>query len=125
MTFSYAALLTLFFLAILLEDVGFILLSKGMKSTREAAGSGIRGRLLSIVRHPSIIVGVFLQALYYILLLGTLKELPVSLVVPMTGIGYVLTAWLARLFLKETIPLLRWGGISLIMIGVVLIARSN
>jgi drug/metabolite transporter (DMT)-like permease len=123
--FSYGWLLGIFFVALLLEDVGFILLSKGMKATRMDSGTGVPGRMASIIRHPSVIVGVLLQAVYYILLLGVLRELPVSLVVPMTGFGYVLTAWLARLFLREQIPLLRWGGISLIMIGVVLIARSN
>ena len=123
--FSYSGLLVLFFVAILLEDMGFILLSRGMKATRTDTGSGFQGRILAILRHPQIVIGVLLQAVYYILLLGLLKELPVSLVVPMTGFGYVLTAWLARIFLKEKIPLLRWGGISLIMIGVVLIARSN
>ena len=120
--FSYAGLLLLFFLALLLEDIGFILLSRGMKATRAENGGG---RLRAILRHPEILLGVFLQALYFVLLLGVLRELPVSLVVPMTGFGYVLTALLARLFLGEGVPLLRWGGISLITIGVALIARSG
>jgi drug/metabolite transporter (DMT)-like permease len=120
--FSYGSLLLLFFLALLLEDLGFILLSRGMKATRAEEGVG---RIRAIFRHPQVLFGVFLQALYYILLLGLLRELPVSLVVPMTGFGYVLTALLARLFLRERVPLLRWGGISLITIGVALIARSG
>jgi drug/metabolite transporter (DMT)-like permease len=123
--FSYGWLLVLFFVALLLEDIGFILLSRGMKATRIDETDGFKSRIWSIIRHPEVMIGVLLQAVYYIFLLGILRELPVSLVVPMTGFGYVLTAWLARIFLKETIPLLRWGGISLIMIGVVLIARSN
>ncbi|MCL4485444.1 MAG: EamA family transporter [Nitrospirae bacterium] len=120
--FSYVGLLFLFFLALLLEDVGFILLSRGMKATRAEEG---RGRIRAILRHPEVLLGVFLQAVYFILLLGLLRELPVSLVVPMTGFGYVLTALLARLFIGERVPLLRWGGICLITAGVVLIARSG
>ncbi|MHB8370088.1 MAG: EamA family transporter [Leptospirales bacterium] len=121
--FSYKALLGLFVVALLLEDAGFILLSRGMKATR--ADPGERGRIRAILRHPEVLLGVFLQALYYILLLGILRDLPVSQVVPMTGLGYVLTALLAKLFLRERIPLLRWGGITLITAGVVLIARSG
>jgi drug/metabolite transporter (DMT)-like permease len=121
--FSYKALLGLFVVALLLEDAGFILLSRGMKATRVDPGEG--GRILAILRHPEVLLGVFLQALYYILLLGILRDLPVSQVVPMTGLGYVLTALFARLFLRERIPLLRWGGITLITAGVVLIARSG
>ncbi len=120
--FSYAGLLSLFFLSLLVEDIGFLILSRGMKATRMDVGAG---RIRAILRHPEVLLGVFLQALYYILLLGLLRELPVSLVVPMTGFGYVLIALLARLFLRETIPLLRWGGISLITIGVALIAHSG
>jgi drug/metabolite transporter (DMT)-like permease len=120
--FSYASLLLLFLLALLLEDVGFILLSRGMKATRAEEGVG---RIRAILRHPQVIFGIILQAIYYILLLGLLRELPVSLVVPMTGFGYVLTALLARLFLRERVPLLRWGGITLITVGVALIARSG
>ncbi len=122
--FSYGALLLLFFLALLLEDAGFILLSRGMKATRAAATGG-RSRLRAILAHPEVLLGVFLQALYYILLLGILRDLPVSQVVPMTGLGYVLTAFMARFILRERIPLLRWGGITLITAGVVLIARSG
>ena len=120
--FSYLGLLSVFIVALLLEDVGFILLSRGMKATRRDPGTS---RLWAILRHPEILVGVFLQALYYFLLLGLLRELPVSLIVPMTGFGYVLTALLARLVLREPVPMLRWGGISLITIGVALIARSG
>jgi drug/metabolite transporter (DMT)-like permease len=43
----------------------------------------------------------------------------------MTGLGYVLTALMARFILREKIPLLRWGGITLITAGVVFIARSG
>ena len=72
-----------------------------------------------------MLAGVLLQAVYYVLLLGVLRMLPVSFVVPMTGFGYVLTAWMARIFLSEQIPVLRWGGISLIVVGVALIAGSG
>ncbi|MGC8529450.1 MAG: EamA family transporter [Leptospirillia bacterium] len=121
--FSYGALLALFLLALLLEDAGFILLSRGMKATRTDPRGG--SRLRAILRHPEVLLGVFLQALYYILLLGILRDLPVSQVVPMTGLGYVLTALMARFILQERIPLLRWGGITLITAGVVFIARSG
>ncbi len=111
-----------FLTALILEHVGFIMLSKGMRESRVAGDSG--SRLLKTILNPWVCSGVFLQAIYYIMLLGFLQRLPVSMVVPMTGFGYVLTALMARIFLKEHVSRNRWIGIALITSGVVLVSRS-
>jgi drug/metabolite transporter (DMT)-like permease len=72
-----------------------------------------------------VLGGVFLQAVYYVLLLSLIQKAPVSLVVPMTGFGYVLTAFLARVFLGEPVSPGRWAGIFLITVGVVFISRAG
>ena len=115
----------MFFFALLLEDVGFILLSRGMKETSDPNSSGQGGRLNRILKNPRVLGGVFLQAIYYVLLLSLIQKAPVSLVVPMTGFGYVLTAFLARIFLAEPVSPGRWAGIFLITVGVIFISRAG
>ena len=47
-----------------------------------------------------------------------------SVVVPIFGLNYVLTALLSQWFLGEPVHGLRWLGIALVVGGVALIARS-
>ncbi len=108
-----------------MEDVGFILLSRGMKNSSVPVEGVRKNRILRVITDPLVILGVFLQAIYYFLLLALIQKVPVSFVVPMTGFGYVLTALLARVFLKEPVSVRRWSGITLITIGVVLISRGG
>jgi drug/metabolite transporter (DMT)-like permease len=47
-----------------------------------------------------------------------------SYVLPLTSIGYVMTALAGRFFLHEEISRWRWAGIALIVMGVTLVART-
>ncbi|MDA8059708.1 MAG: EamA family transporter [Leptospirillum sp.] len=113
-----------FLVALILEHLGFILLSKGMRQSRKDSGEAPGERFRGTALNPWVWSGVVLQAIYYIMLLGFLQRLPVSLVIPMTGFGYVLTAFMARIFLKEHVSFRRWVGILLITSGVFLVSRS-
>lgn len=52
-----------------------------------------------------------------------LKNFNLSMVYPLTSISYIFTILLAMFFLGESIPLIRWVGVILIMVGVALLAR--
>jgi drug/metabolite transporter (DMT)-like permease len=47
-----------------------------------------------------------------------------SYVLPVTSIGYALSALAGRLFLHETVTPSRWAGILAIVVGVALVART-
>jgi drug/metabolite transporter (DMT)-like permease len=113
-----------FLVALILEHIGFIVLSKGMRESRKSSGDSAAERFRETIVNPWVWAGVSLQAIYYIMLLGFLQRLPVSLVIPMTGFGYVLTAMMARIFLKEHVSFNRWVGVLLITTGVILVSRS-
>lgn len=53
-----------------------------------------------------------------------LSGLNISYAFPLLSAGYILVALLARVFLRETISLKRWAGISIVCFGVLLIAWS-
>jgi drug/metabolite transporter (DMT)-like permease len=56
--------------------------------------------------------------------LGALSTLDVSFMYPLLSLAYVVTAVFAIIYLGEIVTLSRWAGISLVVIGCVLIARS-
>jgi drug/metabolite transporter (DMT)-like permease len=63
---------------------------------------------------------VFFGALLYLL-----AQRDVSLVWPLTSLGFVITALAARWVLREEISWMRWGGVVLIVLGAGLVSYSE
>jgi uncharacterized membrane protein len=97
-------------------------------------GWGMRqvGRLVSVsplaymraVLNPFVALGISLLILWLFSHITLLSWADLSYVVPVTSIGYVLSALAGKLFLHEDISGWRWAGILLIMAGVALVART-
>jgi drug/metabolite transporter (DMT)-like permease len=87
------------------------------------------GALLAYFWHalcnPYVIGGTILNAVFYFLFLAALSWTNVTVALPMTAIEYGFAAFLAVVLLKETVPPVRWAGIVLIILGVILIARGG
>jgi drug/metabolite transporter (DMT)-like permease len=49
----------------------------------------------------------------------------VSLIWPLTALGFVLTALAAKFILREEVSWLRWSGVILIVIGATLVSYSE
>jgi drug/metabolite transporter (DMT)-like permease len=75
--------------------------------------------------NPYVIGGTVLNAVFYFLFLAALSWTGVTVVLPFTAIEYGFAAFLAVAFLKEIVPPVRWIGIALVIIGVILIARGG
>jgi drug/metabolite transporter (DMT)-like permease len=75
--------------------------------------------------NPYVIGGTILNAIFYFLFLAALSWTKVTVALPMTAIEYGFAALLAVLILKESVPPIRWAGIVLVIIGVILIARGG
>lgn len=86
-----------------------------------APGAGWR-QALGVWELPA---GVVLMTVQFIGMLTLFKwGWDASVVVPIFGLNYVLTALLSQWFLGEPVEGLRWLGIALVVGGVALIARS-
>ncbi len=72
-----------------------------------------------------VIAGTVLNAVFYFLFLAALSWTDVTIALPMTAIEYGFAALLAVMILKEKVPPVRWAGIALVVIGVILIARGG
>lgn len=66
-------------------------------------------------------LGIGLLAMAFFSLLALLSWENVSFVVPLTALSYVVGALMAKLFLKEEVDRIRWMGVLLVVLGVVLV----
>ena len=97
-------------------------------------GWGMRqvGRLVTLsplaylraVFNPFVALGICLLICWLFLHMALLSWADLSYVLPVTSIGYVLSALAGRVFFHESISLWRWAGILLIVSGVALVART-
>jgi len=121
-------LIGILLLALVLEAVGVVFLSKGLKeigdlqhfSAAEIGRVALRG-----LGNKHIWIGIGLEAAFFILLLILLHGWDVSLIWPLTALGFVLTTLAAKFIRHEEVSSVRWSGVVLIMIGAALVAYSE
>ena len=114
-------------IAAVIGGTGHVMLSKGMKTVgdlTEAPSSMLGGMVGRAVSNPWLLLGVALQATFFLLYLTLLSRAHVSQVLPMTAIDYIVVALLAQLLLAETVTPVRWAGIGFIVVGVFLVSRT-
>jgi drug/metabolite transporter (DMT)-like permease len=71
--------------------------------------------------NPWVALGVGLLILWTLARMTLLSWADLSYVLPVTAIGYVLTALLGRFLLLEEVSWQRWAGIALIVGGIALV----
>lgn len=72
-----------------------------------------------------ILIGILMEAVFFAILLVMLKSWDVSLIWPLTSLGFVLTTLAAKFLRDEHVSSLRWSGVFLIMAGAALVAYSE
>jgi drug/metabolite transporter (DMT)-like permease len=120
--------LLLLIVALLFEAVGVVYLSAGLKQIGEVQSVNAReiGRLLRQgATNGKILLGVLFELIFFVFLIALLKRNDVSLIWPLTSLGFVLTALSARFILHEQISATRWIGVALIVLGAGLVSWSE
>ena len=112
--------------AILLGVAGQLFLKKGMIMVGK---TDIRPKYLihtvyKMFSNRYVLFGSFIFGLSTILWIAAISRLDLSFAYPMVSISYVLTAFLSHHFFNEKIRGNRWFSISLICVGVIIIAFS-
>ena len=114
--------------ALVLEAVGVVFLSRGLKQIGEVEKL-TAAEVARVIRrgavNPSILLGVALETIFFGALLYLLSQRDVSLIWPLTALGFVLTAIAAKFILHEDIHWTRWMGVALIVIGAALVSYSE
>ncbi len=110
-------------LVILTSVSGNFSLSWGMREV----GQIVTASPLAYVRavfNPWVTVGISLLIVWLFAQMALLSWADLSYVLPVTSLGYVLSALAGKLFMHESITGWRWAGIVLIVAGVGLVART-
>jgi multidrug transporter EmrE-like cation transporter len=71
-----------------------------------------------------VLAGAACYGLSLVVWLAALASTPVSVAYPMVSLGFALNAALAWWLLGEAVTPMRWAGIAVIILGVILVARS-
>jgi multidrug transporter EmrE-like cation transporter len=77
-----------------------------------------------LATQPAIIGGMVCYAVSLVVWIMALSRVEVSIAYPMLSVGYVLNAVAAWYFFGEAVSVTRLVGISVIIIGVYIVARS-
>jgi drug/metabolite transporter (DMT)-like permease len=115
-------------IATLSGAVGQILMRRGMQivgALSSYAPLDLVAYFWKALCQPYVIAGTVLSAVFYFCILAALSWTDVTVAIPLTAIEYGFTAVLAVTVLKEAVPPLRWAGIALVVIGVVLISAGG
>ena len=114
---------------VLLNAAAQLLLKAGTRSVGEISmsdGSAALWRSATgLALHPGILGGLACYAISVVVWIVALSRVEVSIAYPMLSIGYVVNAALAWWLFGEQVNPQRWLGIAVIIIGVVLVARSG
>jgi uncharacterized membrane protein len=108
---------------VLANVLGNALLSRGMRHLDTALGPSLVTYLRVFV-NPWVAVGVVLLILWLLSRMALLSWADLSYVLPVTSIGYVLTAVAGAVFLGEHVSAGRWAGTVLIMAGTALVGST-
>jgi len=91
--------------------IGNFALSWGMKHAPETAGP------ITSLLEPWVVVGIVLLIVWTLLRMKLLEQADLSYVLPVTAVGYVLTAVVGAVFLGEHVTMQRWAGTLFIVAG--------
>ncbi|MCX7722381.1 MAG: EamA family transporter [Verrucomicrobiae bacterium] len=114
--------------ALVAEATGVVCLSKGLKQVGPPKSFDLREISRVVVAgatNPHVLTGVALEAAFFCALLYLLTHRDVSLIWPLTALGFVITTLAARFFLNEHVSPTRWVGVALIVIGAALVSYSE
>jgi multidrug transporter EmrE-like cation transporter len=93
-----------------------------------AIGAEAAGRAAQVAfaaaTNPMLIVGLGCYALGAVVWIIVLSRVQLSWAYPMLALNQVLVLLVGAVFFHEHVSMLRWGGVLLIITGVVMVSRS-
>jgi drug/metabolite transporter (DMT)-like permease len=120
--------ITAMIIAVVCGSVGDIFLKIGMEKVGPVSFRSLKALVLTgiaIFKEPTIIIGIICLAGFFFLWLTLLSWADLSFVLPLTALSYITAPFLAGIFLNEIITPLRWMGIVIICIGVIMVTWSG
>lgn len=110
--------------SILLAVSGQLLMKHGMNLFGAFPISQMHFKIVPMILSPWVFSGFILFGISSLFWLAVLSRMQLSMVYPMVSLAYVLVALASIVLFHENVSALRWAGIAVICLGVVLISRS-
>lgn len=117
----------LIFFSIAVATAGQLLLKVGMDQVGQIGFENLSYLVPTLTRmftNPIILVALVCYALSAVGWMAVLSRLDLSFAYPMLAIMYVLIPLASRILLGEAIPPLRWLGIIVVVVGVIIVSRT-
>lgn len=111
--------------SVLMAAAGHLLIKMGLLRLSNAAHGSVASTLLRYILQPLVFGGLSIYALGTLLWVFAVARKEISFLYPLTALNYGLLALAGHIVLGESISLLRWFGISIVMVGVVLMQWSG
>ena len=108
----------LIFIPIIIASFGQIILKSGTNQVGKFD-------LIKTFTNPLVLLGLFFYFSSALLWLMVLSKEKLSFVYPLVAFSYVLTVFLSKIILKEAVPSLRWLGMAVIVVGILIVAKSS
>jgi uncharacterized membrane protein len=102
---------------------GDVSLSRGMKAFGAVTLANLPS-LFAALLNPWIVLGIFLLIGFFGSYLSALSWADLTYVLPATAVSYILMELLAKFFLHENVTSWRWLGVTLITVGVGVVATG-
>ena len=113
----------LLLITLLLRPFGNLSLAWGVKQSTQLLS--IHPLLyLKAMLNPFVAVGISMLILALLTRLALLSVADLSFVLPLTALGYILSALLGKIFLNEQVSPNQWLGTGLIFFGVMLVSST-
>lgn len=110
------------FWAIILTIIGTLFGGFGSLYLKKGSAS-LHRNIFKIIYNYKLVFGIMLYGVSAVIYVWALKYGRLSLLYPITSLSYVWVSLLSVKFLKENMNNYKWIGISLIILGVILITR--
>ena len=112
-------------IAVTLGVVGQLFIKIGLNSLRNLDFStGLLVTYVRIFTSLHVVSGTFIYIVSVFFWLYALSKAELSFAYPFLALSYVFVLLASTLFLGETVPVIRWLGVSVICFGVFLVSRS-
>ena len=109
---------------VLLRPLGNLSLAWGMKHSASLLSGPLYANL-RVIANPFVAGGVALLILTLLIRIASLSIADLSVLVPLTAIGYVFSTALGRFVLGEAVSRTQWLGTVLIFLGACLVTSER
>ncbi|HEY9215499.1 MAG TPA: SMR family transporter [Ancylobacter sp.] len=110
--------------SVTLNAVAQLFLRWGARSAAESTTGSLIESIASLALRPSILVGLACYGVSILVWLYVLGRVEVSFAYPFLALGFVMVAIAGWQLFGESMPPMRVAGIAIVVVGVLVLARS-